>query len=179
MRDCGKAVKNLPQIPGISFPCDIVARTRSPGSFSSPSQNQKVTSRATANRKIFGLTGRSRTLQSEARPRGLHGTLQLRPPTEGARRSQAIRIHLQNLDIRARPIRPEPDPPDAGTQYLTTLMGAHPQRCFIIRHPGTSISPGGRPFAYGPLHPVAFSLTGTASSDPRCHRTLRRQWGRR
>ncbi|MDO9526504.1 MAG: hypothetical protein Q7J57_13365, partial [Gemmobacter sp.] len=28
------------------------------------------------------------------------------------------RIHLQNLDIRARTIHPKPDPPDAGTEHL-------------------------------------------------------------
>jgi 2,4-dienoyl-CoA reductase-like NADH-dependent reductase (Old Yellow Enzyme family) len=32
--------------------------------------------------------------------------------------SHALRIHLQNLDIRARSIHPKSDPPDAGTEHL-------------------------------------------------------------
>jgi len=30
-----------------------------------------------------------------------------------------IRMHLQDMDIRARQIHPKPDPPDAGTEQLT------------------------------------------------------------
>ncbi len=50
--------------------------------------------------------------------RRLPGSLQLRPTAQDAERPQALRIHLQNLDIRARSIHPKPDPPDAGTEHL-------------------------------------------------------------
>src|SRR5690606_37731273 len=62
-------------------------------------------------------------------PRRLHGSLQLRSKAKVPRRSHALRIHLQDLDIRARQIHPEPDPPNAGTEHLEhrslrrTLLG--------------------------------------------------------
>ena len=48
----------------------------------------------------------------------LHGCLQLRPQTQDPQRSHALRIHLQALDVRARSIHHQPDPPDAGTEHL-------------------------------------------------------------
>ena len=51
-------------------------------------------------------------------PCRLHGSLLLRPTAQDARRPQAIPIHLQDLDFRARAIHPQSDPPDAGTEQL-------------------------------------------------------------
>ncbi len=51
-------------------------------------------------------------------PRELLGNLELRPKAQDAERPHAPRIHLQNLDIRARSIHPKSDPPDAGTEHL-------------------------------------------------------------
>jgi RTX calcium-binding nonapeptide repeat (4 copies) len=51
-------------------------------------------------------------------PRRLHGRLQLRPQAQDPRRPHTLRIHLQNLDIRAGSIHSRPDPPDAGTEQL-------------------------------------------------------------
>ena len=48
--------------------------------------------------------------------RRLHGSLHLRMAPQGPRRPHALRIHLQNPDIRAASIHPEPDPPEAGTE---------------------------------------------------------------
>jgi len=44
----------------------------------------------------------------------------LRSPLEDAARSHSLRIHVQNLDIRAISIHPKSDPPDAGTERLAT-----------------------------------------------------------
>ncbi|MFT7189906.1 MAG: hypothetical protein ACI9AQ_000460, partial [Dinoroseobacter sp.] len=38
----------------------------------------------------------------------------------------ALRIHLQDLDIRARQVHPKPDPPNAGTKHLGRVDKAHP-----------------------------------------------------
>ena len=51
-------------------------------------------------------------------PRGLLGGLQLRPKAQDAERHHALRIHLQNLDIRAGSIHPQSYPRDAGTEHL-------------------------------------------------------------
>ena len=50
--------------------------------------------------------------------RRLPSALQLRPKAQDAERPHALRLHMQNLDIRAGSIHPKPDPPDAGTEHL-------------------------------------------------------------
>lgn len=51
-----------------------------------------------------------------------HNRLLTWPPVaQDPQRSNALRIHLHNLDIRARRIHHEPDPPDAGTEQLGTI----------------------------------------------------------
>ena len=50
--------------------------------------------------------------------RRLPGRLQLRTSPQDAQRPDALRIHLQNLDIRAGSIHRRPDPPNAGTEHL-------------------------------------------------------------
>ena len=54
-------------------------------------------------------------------PRRLHGSLQLCPQAQDPERPHALRMHLQNLDIRARSIHPRPNPPDAGTEHLVSF----------------------------------------------------------
>lgn len=49
---------------------------------------------------------------------GLPERLQLCPTPQNAQRPNTLRIHLQNLDIRTKPIHPKSDPPDAGTIHL-------------------------------------------------------------
>ena len=39
---------------------------------------------------------------------------------QDAQRAYALRIHRQDLDVRARPVHRQPDPPDAGTKHLNT-----------------------------------------------------------
>ncbi len=51
----------------------------------------------------------------------LHRRLQLCSSFEDTQWSHTLRVHLQNLDIRARPIHPKSDPPDAGTEQLGKL----------------------------------------------------------
>jgi hypothetical protein len=55
-------------------------------------------------------------------PCGCSSTPARRPPPSPttAPGSNLLRIHLQNLDIRARSIHPRPDPPDAGTEHVAT-----------------------------------------------------------
>ena len=48
--------------------------------------------------------------------------LQLRPKAQDAEWPHALRIHLQNPDIRAGTIHPKPDPPDAGTEHLEKVL---------------------------------------------------------
>ena len=45
-------------------------------------------------------------------------TLQLRTQAQDPQRSHALRIHLQNLDFRAKSIHLKSDPPNAGTEHL-------------------------------------------------------------
>ena len=52
--------------------------------------------------------------------------LQPHAQTQGAERRHALRMHLQNLDIRARAVHPRPYPPDAGTEHLA---GCRDSRC--------------------------------------------------
>jgi IS30 family transposase len=47
---------------------------------------------------------------------------------QDARRPHALRIHLQDLDLRARSIHPRSDPPDAGTEHLVFARPARPAR---------------------------------------------------
>ncbi len=54
-------------------------------------------------------------------PGGLHGSLQLRAKAQDPRRPHALRIHLQDLDIRAGQIHPKSDPPDAGIHQMPGL----------------------------------------------------------
>ena len=54
-------------------------------------------------------------------PRGLPGGLKLCAQPEDPQRSHALRIHLQDLDLRAGSIHPRPDPPDAGTEQPRVL----------------------------------------------------------
>jgi hypothetical protein len=50
--------------------------------------------------------------------RGLPRCLQLRPPSQDPQRPHALRVHLQDLDFRARSIHRRSDPPDAGTEHF-------------------------------------------------------------
>ena len=52
-------------------------------------------------------------------PRRLPRSMQLRAKAEDPKLIHALRIHPQNLDIRAGTIHPKPDPPDAGTEHLS------------------------------------------------------------
>ncbi len=51
-----------------------------------------------------------------APPRRPHGRLQFRPPAQGAQQAHGLRIHRQDMDVRARPVHRRPDPPDAGAK---------------------------------------------------------------
>ena len=44
--------------------------------------------------------------------------IQLRPPPENPARPHAVRIHLQNPDMRTKPIQSRSDPPHDGTDHL-------------------------------------------------------------
>ena len=79
--------------------------------------------------------------QSAPHPsRRLHGRVQLCAQAEDPRRPHALRIHLQDLDIRAGSIHPRPDPPDAGTEHLGRT-GAGPNTKEWRQTPmGTSIN---------------------------------------
>ena len=62
--------------------------------------------------------------QSAPHPsRRLHSRLQLRAQAKDPRRPHALRIHLQDLDIRAGQIHPKPDLPDAGTEHASRTLG--------------------------------------------------------
>jgi len=50
-------------------------------------------------------------------PRGFHGSWQLRPGAQDARRPHTLRRHLQDPGLRAVSSHPRSDPPDAGTEY--------------------------------------------------------------
>ena len=50
--------------------------------------------------------------------RGLPRRLQLRPSSQDAQRSHALRIHPQNMDIIAGSIHRQSDPTDAGTEQI-------------------------------------------------------------
>ena len=54
-------------------------------------------------------------------PRGLLGSLDLRPKAQDAERPHALRMPLQNLDFRAGSIHPKSDPPDAGTEQRSAF----------------------------------------------------------
>jgi hypothetical protein len=50
--------------------------------------------------------------------RRLLDSLKLRPKPQDTERPHNLRIHLPNLDIRARSIHPKSDPPAARTEHL-------------------------------------------------------------
>jgi hypothetical protein len=60
----------------------------------------------------------TKTTASVATSRGFHRRVYLRPSIEGSQRADALRVHLQMLDFRARPIHPRSDQPNAGTEHL-------------------------------------------------------------
>ena len=62
-----------------------------------------------------------------------NGSIQLRAPAQDPQRAHTLRIHLQDLDIRAGQIHLEPDPPDAGTEHLKhrEIRGLTGQPLFI------------------------------------------------
>ena len=43
-------------------------------------------------------------------------------PAQDAKRSHSLRIHRQDLDVRARPVHRQSDPPDAGTKHLVMVI---------------------------------------------------------
>ena len=52
----------------------------------------------------------------------LHRVIQLRPPPEAPARPHAVRIHLQNPDMRTKPIQSRSDPPHDGTKNLARKL---------------------------------------------------------
>jgi len=52
------------------------------------------------------------------------GGLELRTQARDAARPHALRIHLQELDLRDGSIHPRPDPPDAGTDQRSFAEGS-------------------------------------------------------
>jgi hypothetical protein len=54
-------------------------------------------------------------------PCRLRQCLQLRPPAKDASRPHALRVHLQTVDKRARPVQAQSAPANAGTKHLMCL----------------------------------------------------------
>jgi hypothetical protein len=88
------------------------------------------------NRTIKEATVKALPLREPRRtpdaPRRLHGSLQFRPPAQDAQRAYTLRIHRQDLDVRARPVHCRPYPPDSGTKYLVTFARSVRNSAFIM-----------------------------------------------
>ena len=65
--------------------------------------------------------------QLQQPPHRLHQRLQLRQASQDPQGPHALRIHLQNLDKRAKTIQTQSDPSNAGTKHLDVVADASPQ----------------------------------------------------
>src|SRR5690606_6988398 len=98
---------------------------------------------------------RSRTTPNSSRK--LRRRLQLRPPPQDTEGANALRVHLQTMDFRARTIHHRSNPPNPGTKHLLpTAAQNSPPPCGEGLGVGVCLQPKFFP-ANAPQRPLAFA----------------------